>query len=85
MNLGSLFLLFAIIISAIMGLYLISAKNTPQPYSDSYGSFGGNETNVSYQTVGNITATAPSIGVGALVLVGLIIAIAILIVLSRVV
>jgi hypothetical protein len=68
MNLGFLFLLFVIIIGAVMGLTLISAK-TPTGITDTYGQTMGNESNASQAAVGNLTATGGTVGTGALLLV----------------
>lgn len=78
MNVAGLLLLFVVIVGAIFGGIMIASKTNTTPYQDSYGNFAGNSTNVSLSQVQNISAVAPSVGTGAALLVGGIIAVAIL-------
>lgn len=77
MNLGSLLLLFAIMVGAIFGIFLIASKNTATVV-DTYGNVAGNETNQSQSLVTNLTATGTQVGGGAVILVGGIIALVVL-------
>lgn len=78
MNLFALFMLFIVIIAAIMGIALIGAKTSTTPYVDTYGNTAGNATNESQAIAGNLTATGSQVGGGAVLLVGGIIALVII-------
>lgn len=78
MNVAGLLLLFVVIIAAVFGGILIASKTNTAPYQDSYGTFAGNSTNTSLSQVQNLSVVAPKVGTGAALLVGGIIAVAIL-------
>ena len=77
MNIGTLLLLFAVMVGAIFGLTLIASKNAT-PVVDTYGNTAGNITNQSQSEVTNLTATGTTVGGGAVLLVGGIIGIVVL-------
>lgn len=78
MNLFTLFMLFVVMIAAVLGIALIGSKTGTSPYVDTYGNTAGNVTNESQAIAGNLTATGSQVGAGAVLLVGGIIAIIII-------
>jgi beta-lactamase regulating signal transducer with metallopeptidase domain len=70
MNLGGLFLIFIVVVAAVMGLILISSQTTPATnITDTYGTAMSNTTNQSQAAVSNLTATGTQIGAGVLFLI----------------